>query len=56
MSDSNENRKQNLKTSLSILAKLFDEIVVFLVSADPKPDNEIVAATRECAIINSNSN
>ena len=56
MSDSRANKKQNLKTYLSILAELFDEIVVFLVSANPKPDNEIVAATGEGAIINSDSN
>jgi hypothetical protein len=38
-----------------ILAQLFDEVVVFLVHANPKPHNQIALPARKGAIMISDS-
>lgn len=39
-----------------LLAQLIDEIVVLLVSANPKSDNEITMTARQRAVVGSDSN
>src|SRR6266576_792401 len=41
--------------NMSVLAQLSDEIVVFLVRANPKPDREIAVSLRKSAIVISDS-
>ena len=41
--------------NMSVLAQLSDEIVVFLVCANPKPDREIAVSLRKSAIVISDS-
>jgi hypothetical protein len=40
---------------MSVVAQLSDEIVVFLVRANPKPDREIAVSLRKSAIVISDS-